>query len=126
MVGALDPVGQLVKRGNWLAGLIVGACAGILFGVWPTLAFLILVAFLIPVAISPQRRSAAPGLFVGMASTWLGLVVAANAGCAAFDAAPNQECVAPDLTGWLVIATGLLAVGVAGSIAMLWRRRPEG
>jgi hypothetical protein len=115
-----------MRRTNWLAGLVVGGCAGLLLGVWPTLGFALLVAFVIPAAISRQRRAAAAGLLVGLAGTWLLLDAIANARCAAFDAAPNQECIAPDVTGWIVVAIGLLAVGLIGSVDLVRRRRPGG
>ncbi len=112
-----------MRRTNWLAGLAVGGCAGLLLGVWPTLGFVLLVAFAIPAAISRQRRAAASGLLVGLAGIWLLLVAIADARCSAFDAFPNQECVAPDLTGWVVVAVALFVVGVVGSVDLVRRGR---
>jgi hypothetical protein len=108
---------------NWFAGLALGASAGVLLGVMPTFGVVILTAFLIPAAGSEHGRAAASGLLVGMAATWLGLVLAAEARCAAFDAGPNQGCVAPDLTGWVVLAGGLLVAGGVGSLVLFSRRR---
>lgn len=111
-----------MRRTNWLAGLVVGACAGLLLGVWQTLGLALLVAFAIPAAISRQPQAAVSGLLVGSAGAWLLLIAIADARCSAFDAALNQECQAPDVTGWVLVAIGLLVVGVIGSVDLVRRR----
>ena len=107
----------------WLAGLVVGAFVGLLFGVWPTIGALLFALFTVPALASRNRVGAISGLLVGLPAAWLSLVTVASANCSAFDAAPNQSCGAPDLTAWVVLAVALLVGGLAGSFALGIRRR---
>jgi hypothetical protein len=94
----------------------------VLFGVWPTIGAVLFALFAIPALVSRHRAGAISGLLLGLPAAWLTLVAVANARCSAFDAAPNQGCVAPDLTGWVILAVGLLVGALAGSMAVVSRR----
>ena len=106
-----------MNRSAFLAGLAVGAASGLLLGVWPTLGFLIAVAFAIPAAISRGRLAALGGLLVGLPSLWLAVIGIATARCAEFDARPGQECVMADVGPWVAVALGLLLLGTISSLA---------
>jgi hypothetical protein len=112
-----------MMRGSWIAGLSVGGGIGLLFGVFPSLAALLFLAFVGPAVFSRHRQAAIGGLFIGIPALWLTLVAVANANCTAFDAAPNQDCIAPDLTGWGAFALSLLLVGLIASADLVRRRR---
>jgi hypothetical protein len=97
---------------EWLAGLTVGGCAGLLFGVWPTLGAVIVIAFLAGVVRTKRRSPPTGGLLIGLPIAWLVLVGNANLACERFNAVPGQGCIAPDLTGWIIVAVAILVAGV--------------
>jgi hypothetical protein len=100
-------------RTDWLAGLVVGAGAGLLLAEWPTAGALIAIGFAVPAAASRQRLAALGGLLVGLPASWLAVIWQAAARCAAFSGWAGQECIWPDLTGWITVAVGLFLVGAA-------------
>lgn len=111
---------------SWAIGLVLGAIIGgsaLVIGVFTTL-------LLVPAVVWGSREQARPaglgGVLVGTGAAAAGLLALANARCAASNVStPNfvSECVAPDLTGYLVVAAGLVLVGVAVSIVALLRAR---
>ena len=103
-------------RSNWLAGVVVGVAAGILTLSFPTLGWVIVLAFLLGLIKASPRLPAVGGLFVGLGTAWLALLVRSNQACQAFDAAPGQECGSPDIGGWLAVGGVLLAIGVVSTV----------
>ena len=83
-------------RASWSA-----PAAGLLLAVWPTIALLLTVAFVVPAVLSRARSEAVSGFLVGLPAAWLAMIGQAAARCAAFDAQPGQECYWPDVTGWV-------------------------
>ncbi len=115
------------RRGlsHWLAGVVIGVAAGVLTLTFPTLGWLIALAFLLGLIRAAPRLPAVGGLFLGLGTTWLVLLVRSNLECQAFDAAPGQECVALDIGPWLAFAGVLLAIGVISTaLALIRGKRP--
>jgi hypothetical protein len=106
---------------NWIDGLVVGVAAGVLSLFFPTLGWLIAVAFLVGVIRTTPRLPAIGGLFLGFGAAWLVLLVRSHLDCQAFDAAPGQECGEPDIGSWLAVAGFLLAIGALITVAA-WAR----
>ena len=104
-----------MTRTNWLAGLVVGVAAGLLTLTVPTLGYAMLLAFGLLLIRAAPRLPAIGGLFVGLGATWLALLLRSTLACNAFDAAPGQECRAPDLGPWLAGGVLLLAIGIVAS-----------
>ncbi len=97
---------------NWLAGVVVGVVAGVLSLLFPTLGWLVVVAFLVGLIRAAPRLPALGGLFLGYGAAWLVVLVRSHVDCQTFDAAPNHECGDPDIGPWLAFAGVLFAVGV--------------
>jgi len=113
-------------RSNWLAGVVVGVAAGVLTLTFPTLGWLIVLAFLLGLIRAAPRLPAVGGLFCGLGTAWLVLLGRSNLECQAFDAAPGQECGSPDIGAWLAVGGALLAIGVVSTVVALIRRlRPD-
>jgi hypothetical protein len=110
---------------DWLAGLVVGLLAGFLLAAWPTIGVLVAFVFAAPPAVSSSRPAGLGGLLVGVPTSWLAVIALAAGRCAEFNAAPGRECMAPDLSPWMSIATGLLVIGVSMSVRVA-RRAPAG
>ncbi len=110
-------------RAAWIAGFVVGVGAGVLSLVIPTVGWVIAGAFAVPAIISRARVAAIGGLLAGFGSAWLGLLARATLDCQAFDAAPGQECVSPDLAPWLIAGSVMLAVGIGLSAVAVVRAR---
>jgi uncharacterized membrane protein len=108
---------------NWLAGVVVGVAAGFLTLIFPTLGWLIVVAFLLGVIRAAPRLPAIGGLFLGLGTTWLVLLVRSTLQCRAFDAAPNQECFEPEIGPFLAVGAALFAIGALATGAALHRAR---
>jgi hypothetical protein len=103
-------------RSNWFAGVVVGVAAGVLTLSFPTLGWLIALAFLLGLIKAPSRLPAVGGLFIGLGTAWLALLARSDQECHAFDAAPGQECGSPDIGGWLAVGGVLLAIGVISTV----------
>jgi len=116
------------RRGlsNWLAGVAVGVAAGVLTLTFPTLGWLIVLAFLLGLIRAAPRLPAFGGLFFGVGTTWVVLLVRSHLECRAFDAAPGQECGDPGIELWLAIGGVLLAIGVVSTaVALVQERRSD-
>lgn len=111
------------RRGlsNWLAGVVVGVAAGVLTLTFPTLGWLIVAAFLVGVIQARPRLPAVSGLSIGFGATWLALFARSYLACERFDAAPNQECIVPDLSLLFLAAALLLAVGIGMTAVVMGR-----
>lgn len=108
---------------NWLAGVVVGVAAGVLTLTFPTFGWLIVLAFLLGLIRASPRLPAVGGLFFGLGTAWLVLLVRSNLKCQAFDAAPGQECGSPDIGVWLAVGGVLLGIGVVSTVVALIRTR---
>jgi formate hydrogenlyase subunit 3/multisubunit Na+/H+ antiporter MnhD subunit len=111
------------RRENWVAGVVVGVAAGVLTLSIPIIGWLIVVAFLGGLIRSTPRIPAVAGLMIGFGGAWFLLLTAAFMRCQRFDAAPNHECVQPDLGPWLLAAVVVLGAGICLLIAGLIRGR---
>jgi drug/metabolite transporter superfamily protein YnfA len=114
---------QRSARFDWLAAVAAGGLTGALFGIWPTIAFLITLAFVVPALASGHRAAAIGGFFLGLSALWLAIVAIADARCAAFDIRPGQECLGPDLTGWIVVAAAVFVAGLIASASLVRKGR---
>lgn len=82
-------------------------------------------AFLLGLIRAAPRLPAFGGLFLGVGTTWVVLLVRSNLECQAFDAAPGQECNVLDIGPWLAFAAVLLAIGVISTaLALIRGKRP--
>ena len=99
-------------RTDWLSGVVTGVFGGLLTAFFPAAGFAAVLLFAAIAARRPSRLVAWSGLLIGFGGGWAALLLRAIASCAEFDAAPGQECVGPDLTGWLFAAGALLASGL--------------
>ena len=106
---------------NWIAGLVVGVGAGVLALILPILGWLIAGAFLLGLIRATPRAPAVGGLFVGLGTTWLALLLRSHFECQAFNGAPGQECIEPDIGPFLAVGAALLAVGMFATAATLIR-----
>jgi hypothetical protein len=106
---------------NWIAGLVVGVGAGVLSLVLPILGWVIAVAFLVSLIRATPRLPAVGGLFLGLGTTWLALLLRSHGECQAFNAAPGQACIEPDIGPFLAIGAGLLSIGMFATAATLIR-----
>jgi uncharacterized membrane protein len=111
----------LRHRGNWIAGVVVGVAAGVLSLIFPTLGWLLAVAFLVGLIRATPRMPAIGGLFLGFGVAWLVILVRSHLECQAFGAVPGQECGEPDIGSWLAVAGILLAIGVLLTV-VAWTR----
>ncbi len=101
------------KRADWLAGSVVGVAGGLCFWLFPALAGLLPAVVAILASRRPTRRWTLSGLLIGAGATWHVILLQAVVRCASFDSAAGQECIQPDLTPWLVVATVVVGVGLA-------------
>lgn len=106
---------------NWIAGLVVGVGAGVLSLVLPILGWVIAAAFLVGLIRATPRISAVGGLFLGIGTTWIALLLRSHAECQAFNATPGQACAEPDIGPFLAIGAALLLVGLFATAATLIR-----
>lgn len=104
---------------NWIAGLAVGVGAGVLSSVLPILGWVIAVAFLVGLIRATPRIPAVGGLFLGIGTTWLALLLRSHVECQAFNSAPGQACGEPDIGPFLAVGAVLLAVGMVATAATL-------
>jgi hypothetical protein len=111
---------------NWLAGVVVGVAAGVVTLTFPTLGWLIVAAFLLGLIRAAPRLPAVGGLFLGLGTTWLVLLVRSHVECQGFNAGPAQECFGPDIGPFLAVGGVLLAIGglATGMALIRARRRP--
>jgi hypothetical protein len=111
------------RLSNWMAGLVVGVGAGVLALILPILGWLIVAAFLVGLIRATPRIPAVGGLFLGLGTTWLALLVRSHVECQAFNTAPGQACMEPDIGPFLAVGAALLAVGMFATATALIRVR---
>jgi hypothetical protein len=115
--------GARINRTDWIAGLLVGGLTALLFFLFPLAAIGLAILFGIGAARTHSAWAGASGFMSGFGATWLALLIRADRACADFNAIPNQGCVAPDLTGWFVVTSAILASGSIATLEMAVRRR---
>lgn len=111
---------------SWLLGIALGLIAGGAVLEAGVLALLLLVPACVWAAREKGRPLGAGGLVIGLGGGMGGLLVLANARCAASNVSgPNyfSECVAPDISPYLVVAALLVVVGACVSLAGVIRRQ---
>jgi hypothetical protein len=105
---------------SWVLGLVLGSFASgaaLIVGVLGVVPLVFAGAW---AAREPARPAGLGGLVVGLGAGAAGLLLLANARCAASNVSgPGfvSECVAPDLTPYLAGSAALIVAGVAVSIA---------
>jgi hypothetical protein len=101
------PTLPVVRRrpSSWLPGFVVGVAAGFATLEIPTLGWLLVVAFVVPVLIRGPRRAAIGGLLTALGGVWAVLLGRVALTCRA-------GCEAPDLGPWLAVGGVMLAAGV--------------
>ena len=97
----------------------MGVGGGVLVLVFPTIGLLFIALATLGVLRARGRVAGSSGLLIGIGAATVVLLVRAQLACEAFDAAPNQGCVAPDLAPWLTIGGGLLVAGMILSAVAL-------
>ncbi len=113
------------RRVSWALGLVLGALAGGAALAGGVFAALLIGPAIVWAASERWRPVGLGGLITGMGAGAAGLLLLANARCAATNVATPDlvsECVGPDLTPYLVGAAILVATGLAVSLAA--RTRP--
>ncbi len=110
---------------SWVFGIALGLIAGGAALVVGVLALLVLVPAVVWAAREKARPLGLGGLIIGLGAGMAGLLVLANARCAASNGSgPNSftECVAPDVTPYLVAGAVLVIIGAGVSLTGLVRR----
>ncbi len=110
-------------RSNWIAGLVVGVGAGVLALVVPVFGWVIAVAFLVGLIRATPRIPAVGGLFLGLGTTWLVLLVRSHFECQGFNTAPGQSCMEPDIGPYLALGAAEVAIGIVATATALIRAR---
>ena len=105
----------------WLLGLVLGALDGFLGFEFPMLG-LVLAGVAATLFVANRRGLAGiGGLLLAAGTIWAVVLVNSALSCAAFDAAPNQEChMAGDITPFVVGAGVAAAVGLGLSVLARW------
>jgi hypothetical protein len=114
---------------SWLLGIALGLIAGGAVLEAGVLALLLLVPASVWAAREKGRPIGAGGLIIGLGGGMAGLLALANARCAASNVSgPNyfSQCVAPDITPYLVVAAVLVVVGAGVSLLGVVRQRRAG
>jgi hypothetical protein len=101
-------------RAGWIPGLVVGVAGGLLTLEFPTLGWLIVVAFAIPAAIVGPRAAAIGGLLTGLGGIWLVLLGRVAITCRA--TGEELGCHAPGIESWLAVGGAMLAIGIVLSM----------
>jgi hypothetical protein len=108
-------------REGWLAGVVVGMTAGFLTLEFPTLGWLLAVAFAVPAAVVGPRVAALGGLLAGIGAMWIVLLGRVALTCRATGS--DLGCQAPGIEGWLAFGGGMLSVGILLTVLGAWRSR---
>ena len=108
---------------NWIAGLVVGVGAGVVALVLPVFGWIIAVAFLVGLVRATPRIPAVGGLFLGLGTTWLALLIRSHFECQAFNAVPGQGCMDPDIGPYLTLGAAEVAIGIVATATALIRAR---
>ena len=108
-------------RSAWLGGLVVGVAAG--FGTleFPTLGWLLVIAFAVGADVSRRPLPAAAGLLTGLGMSWVVLLGRVALTCRATDG--EVGCHAPGIEPWLAVGLGMLATGVMLTVLEVARQR---
>jgi len=101
---------------GWLAGLVVGVAAGFLTLEFPSLGWLLAIAFAVPAGIVGPRLAAVGGLVTGIGAVWIVLLGRVALTC-------REGCQAPGIEIWLIFGGSVLAAGLTLSVIAAWRRR---
>ncbi len=104
---------------SWLLGISLGMFAGGGILVAGVFGFLLLVLSAVWAGREKARPLGLGGLLIGLGAGSAGLLVLANARCAASNVTVSDHfsgCVAPDLTPWFVAAAVSAVIGVAVSL----------
>jgi hypothetical protein len=109
-------VTSTTRRSGWLSGLVVGVAAGALSLVVPFVGWTISLAFLVGASVSRAALASVGGFLLGGGSSWIGLLAQADLRCRSFTG-PGRECIAPDVSGFVVTAAVMLAAGSIATIA---------
>ncbi len=110
---------------SWLTGIALGVFMGGLTLEAGVLALLVLIPGLVWAAHERSHPLGLGGLLFGLGVGAAGLLVLANARCAAFNTSgPGFEsgCTAPDQTPLFAVAALLVVIGAALSLFVLARR----
>ena len=102
-------------RGNWLAGLTVGAWAGFFLVYFPVVGAVLFLGFTIGAAIGRSLEAMA-GLLVGAGAAILLMLALANSNC-------QSGCTPPDLTGFVVVGSAMALIGAALTLRIIRRSR---
>jgi hypothetical protein len=113
------------RRTAWLAGAMLGAIGGILLFVFPAAGVLMLAVALGLVLWQGPRLAGLAGIVSGIGLTWTVVFLRVKVECEAFNAAPGQECVAPEVDQFLAGAAAVAVVGALLSVAA-WAARRHG
>ena len=95
-----------------LAGFAVGASGGLLLVLAGTLGAIAWALLIVALAAGQHRRARLPGVPVGFGAVLLALLLLAESACR------PEDCVGPDLTGWIALAVGCVVVGLGATIAL--------
>ncbi len=91
--------------------------------VLPVFGWVIAAAFLVGLVRATPRIPAVGGLFLGLGTTWLSLLMRSHFECQRFNAAPGQSCMEPDIGPYLALGAVLVAIGIVATAAALIRAR---
>jgi hypothetical protein len=110
------------RRSAWIAGLVVGVTAGFLTLEFPTLGWLLVVAFLVGGFVWRRPAAATGGLLTGVGLAWVALLGRVALTCRATGV--ELGCQAPGIEDWLAVGVGLLGAGIAiSALAFLVSKR---
>jgi hypothetical protein len=98
------------NRPGWLAGFVVGVAAGVATLEFPTLGWLLAVAFAVPAVIVGPRAAAIGGLLSGLGGVWLVLLGRSHS---------------PGIEPWLAVGAAMFGAGLLLSALAAWRARPS-
>jgi hypothetical protein len=114
---------RVAPRMAWLLGLVLGVLVGFLGFEFPSLALGLFAVAAVILGRDVSRAAGLGGLLLGAGSLWIVVLVQAQARCAAFNAVPNQGCVAPDIAQFLLVAAIAAVIGIGLTLAAARGRR---
>ena len=91
--------------------------------VLPVFGWFIAAAFLVGLVRATPRIPAVGGVFLGLGTTWLALLLRSHFECQGFNAAPGQSCMEPDIGPYLVLGAAQVAIGIVATATALIRAR---
>ncbi len=110
----------------WLLGLLLGTLDGVLGFEFPSLALGLFAVAAILLMRDTSRVAGLGGLLLGAGGLWAFVLLRGQASCAAFNAVPDQGCVAPDVTSFVLVATIAALVGIGLTLGSARRGRRSG